>query len=158
MSISYVRWTVFVLLTFLLTTIPFPVGYENLRPFWGLFIMLYSLFNGRFNYLLVVFLGLSLDVLNMRPLGEHVFALAFVAGLSLSRARRFKFFTSLQQMIWILLLSFVYQSILLLIDYFEGHSLNYTHLFLPVATSTLAWPAFVMFVDHYLFSEKTRSI
>lgn len=158
MNLTYMRWGLFVLLIFFLSAVPFPVGYENLRPFWGLFMILYAQFNGRFSYFLPIFLGLILDTLTLMPLGEHVFALSLTAGIAMPRARRFKFFSAFQQMIWICFLSFIYQSTLFTMDCIQGHSPHYLRLFIPVLVSTFTWPIFILCAEQLFSFEKSRSI
>lgn len=159
MSVSYFRLMLLFLLVLTLTIFPIPVGYEIFRPLWALIFLLYIQFKlpDLFSYLWVIVLGLILDVFSVVPLGEHIFALCLVVGVASSRARRFKFFSPIQQMIWIFFLTLLYQTTQVVIDYICGHPVMLIRFILPPVISTLIWPFFVTLTENYVPYSKTRS-
>lgn len=156
MIFSYARLLTIVFWVFILILLPLPAGYEMARPLWGVLMLLYIQFKlpDVFNYGWIVLLGIILDILSLAPLGDHIFALCLVAGISSNRALRFKFFSAVQQVIWIFFLVLIYQVTLTVIDCFLGHRLMMARTCIPIIISTLIWPIFAMFVDRHLLRAK----
>jgi len=161
MKFSYLRVFILTLLFLMLTLIALPEYISIFRPFWVLLLMLYVQFMlpNLFHLSLVILLGLMLDVIVGSPLGQHLFALTCVAWCASSRARRFKFFSMPQQIIWILVLCLVYQLIVCLFNYILGYSVSLWVILSPVCMSTLAWPFIRHVIERFLLSKKrSRSL
>jgi len=152
MKVSYFRLLMMICCVLILTLFPLPGSLVNLRPLWVMLVLLYiqCMLPDLFHYIWVVLLGLMLDVLFVAPLGEHMFALCVVAGFVSSRARRFKFFTQPQQMIWVFCLTTIYQIILAIIHYVLGHSTDVMQFITPIITSVLVWPLVIFLMDFLL--------
>jgi rod shape-determining protein MreD len=158
MSFLYFRLFFICILVLFLTIFPFPVGYELFRPSWGLLFLLYIQFRlpTAFSYFWVISLSLFLDVLSVTPLGEHLIAFSLVVGISGGRARRFKFFSPVQQMLWIFFLTFIYESVLIFIDYCCGHRVTFVRFFIPSLVTTLIWPIFSSLLETSVLRSKIR--
>ncbi|GGI91546.1 rod shape-determining protein MreD [Legionella impletisoli] len=133
-------WAIFIVLA--LSILPMPEWLSAFRPPWVLLLILYIQFciPVYFNVGLIFVLGLCLDVLLGSVIGEHIFALLLTAWLASGFSRRFTFFPIGQQMLLIMILAMIYQSILLLTNAFLG----YAYLSLTVLCSSLLslmlWP------------------
>lgn len=130
------------LVAFVLTILPLPVMMMGFRPPWILILVLYVQFflPNYFNITLLLFLGLCLDVLLSTVIGEHAFALILTTWFASGKARRFNFFSMVQQMMVVALCCLVYQLIIFLIDAFLGYN---TGLWMVIGTALLSmffWP------------------
>ena len=155
---SYLRLWLIVLFIFLLTIIVLPYPFSNLRPLWVfLFVLYVQVTLPRVFYVMgVVFFGLMLDVLSLSALGQHLLALTLVSWCIAGRARRFKFFSMSQQMVWVFLLSFMYQWTLFVSNIVLGYSMSTWSMLLPVCMTTLVWPWFKLCVEYFLLSPLSR--
>lgn len=140
------RLSLALLVVFILTLVPLPEFIHAFRPPWVLLLVLYvQLFiPNYFNISLLFCIGLCLDVLLSTPMGEHVFALMLSTWFAAGKARRFQFFSMIQQMLWISLFCFVYQLALYLIDAFLGYNAHVWGVAVIVFLSFLIWPFFVL--------------
>lgn len=111
------------------------------KPLWILLFILYLQFKlpNVFNLFWIMISGLLLDVLSGMPLGAHVFCLCLVTWCASSRARRFKFFSMPQQLIWISLLSFLYQLSITILANIWGYTYSFVGFCLPILMSILFW-------------------
>ena len=111
-------------IVFVLTILPLPEMAMGLRPPWVLMFVLYIQFflPNYFNITLLFFLGLCLDVLLSTVIGEHAFALLLTTLFAAGKARRFNFFSVIQQMMMVALFCLLYQLIIFLIDAFLGYN------------------------------------
>ena len=149
-----VRFLMSLLFALILTILPLPSMLAGFRPLWVLMFVLYIQFflPSYFRVTWLFFVGLTLDVLLSSVIGEHAFALLLTSGLAGSRARRFTFFSIIQQMILVALLCIVYQAVIVLVDASFGYN---TGIFLAVETvliSVLCWPWIKLLADNLLLS------
>lgn len=143
-------------LAFLLTIIPLPEMFMNLRPLWVLMCVLYIQFflPSYFSIVLVFFLGLCLDVLLSTVIGEHVFALILTIWFAGTRARLFEFFSFIQQTVFITLLCFIYQLVIFLIDAFLGYRAGWELIILTPLLSLFFWPLIYLLMDNFFKMER----
>lgn len=136
------RMSLGIILALVLTILPLSGGFEYLNPTWVLLFLLYLqlYLPQHFHILLLIFIGLILDALLATVMGEHVFALALIAWLASTKARRFYCFTMSQQMAIIGLLTLLYQTIILAINKVLGFSTPMFILFSSSAVNVLLWP------------------
>ena len=129
-------------IAFVLTIVPLPEIMTGLRPAWVLMLVLYIQFflPDYFNITLLFFLGLCLDVLLSTVIGEHAFALVLTTWFASGKARRFNFFSIIQQMALIALFCLVYQLNIYLIEAFVGYNPDLLMVVGPTLFSTLLWP------------------
>lgn len=119
-----IRLLIALFIAFVLTILPLPDMIMGLRPPWVLMFVLYIQFflPNYFNITLIFFLGLCLDVLLSTVIGEHAFALLLTTCFAVGKARRFNFFSMVQQMFLVALFCLFYQLIIFLIDAFLGYN------------------------------------
>lgn len=138
----YIRLFIAILGALSLTILPLPSVLVDIRPPWILLFILYVQFYlpDYFNVIFVLLIGLLLDTLLSTVIGEHAFALLFASWLANNKARRFCFFSIIQQMALIGFTVFIYQSLLFLIDAFLGFHITIMSIMGGVAISILLWP------------------
>lgn len=141
MKFSFARLSLLMGLAFLLTILPIWQPLVVLKPFFVLLLLLYIQFmlNDVFNISWIIFCGLMLDVLCSTCLGQHVLALCLVAWCASSRAKRFKFFSISQQLIWISVLGGIYQCVLVGVSYCLGYKISLLAFCIPILTTMLCW-------------------
>ena len=151
-----VRFLMALFLALTLTILPLPAELTDYRPFWVLMFVLYIQFflPNYFGVIWVFFVGLTLDILLSSILGEHAFALLLTALLATSKARRFTFFSIIQQIILIAFFCLVYQAIIFLIDVSLGYINNRMLPFEGVLVSILCWPWIKLLADNVLSVER----
>jgi len=138
------------LIALMLTVIWLPQPFALARPLWALLLIIYLQVSlpARFSVSAMVVLGLTMDVLCPNVMGVHALALTIPSFYLAGRARRFHFFTVLQQMLWVGALSLVYQLILALLAYSLGYAPSILAICLPVISTLLLWPWLSYFLDH----------
>ena len=136
-------------IAFVLTILPLPEAVMGFRPPWILLFALYVRFflPSYFNITVVFFLGLCVDVLLSTVIGEHAFALLLTTWFASGKARRFIFFSLIQQMMLIAVFCLIYQLIIFFIDAFLGYHNNILTLTGAVALSVFFWPWIRMLAD-----------
>jgi len=156
MKFSYFRLIILIVLSLMLTMLTLPEEISIFRPFWLLLLMLYIqlMLPNVFHLSGVILFGLTLDVVAGTPLGQHLFALTCVAWCANTRAKRFKFFSMPQQMIWILVLCLLYQVIVCSFDYIFGYPISFSSVISPVCMSTLTWPLVRHGIEKFLLGKK----
>ena len=137
-------------LAFVLTILPLPEMIMAFRPPWILLFVLYiqCLLPNYFNVTLVFLLGLCLDVLLSTIIGEHAFALIVTTWFAAGKARRFRFFAMVQQMLLVGLFSGVYQLIVYLIEAFVGYHNAPWMIVGPAVLSMFFWPWIRLLLTH----------
>lgn len=158
MKFSSIRLLSLMVLAFIFTIISLPEQLSIFRPLWVLLLMLYLQFMlpNVFHLSMVILFGLTLDALGASPMGQHAFALALVAWCASGRARRFKFFSMPQQIVWVFVLCLIYQLTLCLINYILGYPFSLWNLIIPISMSTLIWLPTRQCAEHWL-SERSFS-
>lgn len=144
-------------ISFVLTILPLPEMVIGFRPPWILLFVLYVQFflPHYFNVTLLLFIGLCIDVLLSTVIGEHAFALLLTTWLAAGKARRFGFFSLIQQMMLIALLCLVYQLIIFFIDAFLGYHNGVWTFSGAVVLSMLFWPWLRVLADGSLLTESS---
>jgi rod shape-determining protein MreD len=139
-----------------LSIIPLPDILMAFRPPWLLLLILYIQFflPQYFIVTLLVFLGVCLDVLLSTVIGEHAFALILTTWIASGKVRRFHFLAMIQQLGFIALLCFVYQSILFLTDAFLGYNYQLCMVVGPVLGSLFLWPTIHRLLCHMTVSAR----
>ena len=129
-------------IAFVLTVLPVPGVLAGFRPPWILILALYVRFflPNYFNITLLFFLGLCLDVLLSTVIGEHGFALLLTTWFASGKARRFNFFSIIQQVMVVGLCCLVYQLSIFLIDAFLGYNNGTWMVVGTVLLSMCVWP------------------
>ncbi|MCX7117636.1 MAG: rod shape-determining protein MreD [Legionellales bacterium] len=142
MTSSPFRLLIALLLAMVLTIVPLSPLIMGLRPPWILMLILYLQFfmPNYFNITLVFVLGLCIDVLLSTVIGEHAFALLMSVWIARGCARRFHFFSIVQQMVLVLFFCTVYLGILYVIDAFLGNQTNIGLVFATALLSMMFWP------------------
>ena len=136
------RLLIALLLSLVLTIIPMPELFSDMRPAWILLLLLYLEFfmPQVFRLSILFIMGLLMDVLLATVIGEHIFALTFVTWVASNKTRRFHFFSIGQQMALIGFLCLLYQVILITIDGFLGYRFNFIGALGSAVLSILLWP------------------
>lgn len=145
----FVIFTTF-LAAFVLTLLPMPEWTIWLRPAWVLLVLIYwlAMMPYRVNVGTAWFLGLCLDVLNGTLLGEHALALTIVGYLVVRIHSRFRMFSLVQQGLFVLLFTLLYQFVLYCIQGFAGDLPRSWLYWLAPLTSMVLWPwVFVIMHD-----------
>lgn len=92
--------------------------------------------------------GLMLDVVQGALLGQHAFALAIVAWVTLKLYQRIRVYPVWQQALAVLLLIVLSQMIVLWVQGIIGHSPRTWMYWLPSVTSMLLWPWLYLFMHN----------
>lgn len=138
----------------LLSIIPLGPVWGLFRPLWICLFVIYcqSTFPKHCSVLFIMLLGLVVDVLGAGVLGEHAFALLFMALIVAKRAQRFRLFPMSQQLLGIIVFSSVYQVILLFIQLILGYPVSIWAGVLPVVMTVLCWPWLQYVGDRVFFA------
>lgn len=136
------RLTLALVTALLLSILPLPQAWTALRPPWVLLLMLYVRFYlpGSFRVGVVMFAGLCLDVLLATVMGEHSFALLLATWLAGSKARRFGFFSTGQQVGFVGLLCLVYQGSNALVNALSGYHYSLLSVVGSALFGLIFWP------------------
>lgn len=147
--LPYVRLSLFFLLVLMLSIIPLPSVLDVFRPLWGLMFILFIQLTmpSAFRLALLLWVGLMMDVLSMTVMGQHAVALILTAWLASHWARRFNFFSIQQQIILMMVLCFVYQSVLYFFDMILGYHASFLMYCAPMVSTTIVWLAVKPFVS-----------
>ena len=157
MNRLYFRFLFALIIALSLTILPLPQPLSNFRPPWVLLLVLYFEFYllPSFNILTLLILGLILDVLLASVMGEHAFALILVTWIASQRARRFNYFSMGQQIIFIGFLCLIYQSLIIIIEAFQGHPISFISIG-GVMISSILWPWIKLLGNDTLQLKKSR--
>jgi len=146
------------LLALLLTIFPLPGSLALLRPAWILMIFLFfELFwSSFFSMGLLLLMSLLMDVLLVTPIGMHGVALLLTTWAAFGKARRFHFYSAMQQAILIGVYTGCYQSILYFIDLMLGYKPQGLLVFGSMLVTIFCWPGVKQGLIYYLTPEKLR--
>lgn len=137
-------WVVFVsfVVALILTMIPLPDSLTVLRPEMVTIVLIFWCITlpERIGVGIGWMAGLMLDVVQGALLGQHAFALALVAWVTLKLHQRIRVYPRWQQALSILLLVVLSQMIVLWVQGIIGQSPKTWMYWLPSITSTLLWP------------------
>lgn len=128
------------LLGFLLTMLPLSPFLNDWYPMWLIPILFYWMMAAP--QLIGLFTawccGLLLDALFNSLFGAHALALLICAACFGKLVQRFRFFSGLQQILVILLLSILYLTLLNTIKWLSHQPIVFTYA--PALTTALVWP------------------
>ncbi len=152
------RLAILLLMAFILTIMPMPALMIGFRPPWVLLLVLYIqlYLPNYFNITVLFIFGLCLDILLSTVIGEHVFALLFTTWIATKRERRFKFFSRVQQMLFVGLYCLVYLLIIFFIDSFLGYSAVVWKTWMAVLISMLIWLILQQILPNLILENKNR--
>jgi rod shape-determining protein MreD len=125
-----------------LTILPLPSGLELIRPaFLVLTVLYWSIAVPRAGGIgLGWFSGLVLDVFQGPVLGEHAFALAFVAYVAVREHQRIRSKPIFQQALIVFGVLTIYELCLFAFDGWSGHPVTNPARWLHTVTGALVWP------------------
>ncbi len=158
MSSLILRLLMAMLLALSLTIIPLPDLFLGLRPPWVLMLILYlqCFLPDYFNLIIILIIGLILDVLLSTVIGEHAFALFFVAWVANKKTRRFSFFSMGHQITLVGFFCLLYKMMILMIDAFLGYQVSFIMPFSSAFISMLLWPWVKLIADDALLAKPRR--
>jgi len=130
------------LTAFILTIFPLPEAINAARPEWVAMTVIYwcIALPDRVGVIYAWIVGLFLDILVGAVLGQHAFALATVAYLSLRLHLRIRLFPLWQMALSVMLLVTLHQLITLWIKGYQGHGAENWKYWISSVTSMLLWP------------------
>jgi len=144
------RTTFYIFITFLfgltLTIIPLPHWATWYRPAWMTLIVIYWALRipASISLALAWLAGLMIDALYGNLLGLHAFTLTLMAYLTVRMQPKMKNFALLQESLVVMLLVFLNQLVICIIQGMIGELSEATFFWLPALTSTLMWPWVVL--------------
>lgn len=150
--IKYLHLGLMVITAMILSILPLPPMLQWVRPSWILLLLLYlqSFNTGMLRVSFIFLCGLCLDVLQFCYLGEHALALLVIYLIMKNRERRVYFFSLLQQMIGVAVLSSLYHTILVLCDYFSGYNTHFLYTVIGGSiVNALVWPWICFILDKF---------
>jgi rod shape-determining protein MreD len=95
------------------------------------------------------FAGILLDVLGGTLFGEHAFALVVTIVLIFRFKRQILMYTFTQQALFLLLLSFIYQTMIYIIEGVTRHQPQTLFFWGTLITTPLLWPWFFILLRDY---------
>ena len=137
-------------LALILKILPSPPSIQNLAPDWVLLVLIYWLLSephkiGIFN---AFFIGLLVDVIPGRLLGQYSLGYIFAAYLCLKLHNRLQNVRLAQQGFIIFLILIISQSILLWTETIQHARLHDLNFWLPALTGALCWPLVKYLLNH----------
>lgn len=148
--------TVFVLsLSFLfaliLSLLPLPHWIQYWRPEWAVMVFIFwvMMMPNRVGLWTGWFLGLLIDILNGTLLGEHALAFVLVGYLTLKFYRQLRFFPFWQQAVTVMILVFIYQATLFIIQGISGQIIVFWQYWMATVTSFIFWPWLYILLYRY---------
>jgi len=123
-------------------------------PKWSLLILIYWIIALPFSVGIFTgfCLGILLDLLTGSLLGEHAFGYIIISYIVIKFARIIKVYPVAQQMVVVLALITIYQSIIFIIQKLLTQA-PYTLLFwMPIISSALAWPLVFIVLKKFRYS------
>lgn len=148
----YLRLAISFILCLTLSILPAPGFLSICRPPWMLLLILYIEYflPGQFKLTVLVFVGLTLDVLLSTVIGEHSFALLLVTWIASSKTRRFQFFSLLQQIAYVGFFCFLYQATISILDALFGFNYSLTMPIVSAGVGMMLWPWICLLGDVFL--------
>ncbi len=125
-----------------LSILPLPESLSVARPAFAAMIVAYWVLNQprRFGMLAAWLLGLFLDVVHASLLGQHALGLILVAYIIFKLRETLRMFPGWQQAVVLLPVWAIYELVLFWIDGFAGLATEPMWRWVPVLSTTLAWP------------------
>lgn len=131
-----------IIIAMMLTVLPIPNWATWFRPAWLALVIIYWIIAlpHRVSIGTAWLGGLFLDVLQGSTLGEHALSLIIVAFLAEKFHRQIRMFPMPQQAFSIMLLVFINQLMLAVVEGMLGDTQNTYWFLLPAVTSVILWP------------------
>ncbi len=121
-----------------------------MRPVWILLMVIYwvRVLPSYLGLWFAFLVGFACDVLLNKTLGSHGLALVLVVYLQLLLQRQIQMFSTLQQVILVLVFSFIYLLTLRVVEMFFGYPVEINIVYwLPALINALLWPWFCFVMD-----------
>lgn len=138
--------------SFILNIMPMGDLLAYVRPSWTLLLLLFlsQVLPGRFGLFTSFCVGLLQDILLDTVLGLHALSLVSVIYLQLLVHRQIKIFSSIQQMAFVFLISFIYLSCLRIVSMFflDSAAMGLAY-WLPALVNALIWPWFYILMSSF---------
>lgn len=139
------------LLSLMLTMLPLPYWAEWFIPDWALMVLIYwaMALPHRIGVGVAFGVGLFIDILQGSLLGEHALALTVVVAIVAYGYKPLRLFPLAQQAVCLLLLSVLYEGILLLVNgVVGGFSIGWQY-WSPAVINMLLWPWLYILLRDY---------
>lgn len=134
----------------ILTIIPMGDWLNYFRPNWILLVVLFwaQVAPSRFGLWHGLIIGLLLDLLLDKTFGFHSLGLVFILFLQLLLRRQLRVLRGIQQVLSIIVFSFLYLLTLRILEEFFGNSLETGFAYwLPILSNAVIWPWFYIFME-----------
>lgn len=137
-----------IVVALMLAILPLPTWAEAYRPAWVIIALIYWSMQEpqRVGVGVAWTVGLLLDVMQGSLLGQHAFAAAVVAYLTLGLHQRLRVFPLLQQALTVLMFTALYQLILLWFNGIIGKGPVGWQYWMPSLMSLILWPWVFVFM------------
>jgi rod shape-determining protein MreD len=134
----------------LLKIAPWPPLAAQLAPDWVLLVLIYWSLElpDRYGVVTAWAIGLLIDVLTGRLLGQFALNYAILIYLCIKQQRRLKHFPLLQQGLFILFILFVSQLIVFWTENLGQSTQFQASFILPIITGTFIWPLLHSLITH----------
>lgn len=125
-----------------LTIVPLPHFLIGMMPQWALLVVLWVVvqFPDKLGVIFAFCFGLLMDVLTGSLLGQHAFVYVFLVYCVLKLQLSLRHLPMWQQMLMVLMFSFLNLSLQRVIIVWVGHALPLGNLWVSIFTSALVWP------------------
>ncbi len=159
MSLNTRMW-ILLFLSLVLTMVPLPWIMSELRPpFIVMLVLATQIFLPQYFSITALFLlGLCMDVMLSTAIGEHALALIMTTWCASGMARRFPFFSMIQQMVLVALFAAVYALTLQLVDFFLGYNTTPWPMLITMGLGFCLWPWVCWLAKGMLLRPRIRKI
>jgi len=158
-NINVTKLCLFLILALVLTIMPLPELMAKYRPNFVLLIILYMqcFIPIYFRITWVFILGILLDVLTSGMIGQHPIAFVIASWAATTKPSNFRYYSILQQMIFIFLYCALYQLLISLVDLFFGINVNFLGSFCIVLLTVAFWPILgIIFLVPFDYKSSSR--
>lgn len=130
------------LIAILLEIMPLPQWADWLRPEWLLVVLIFWLSSmpQRIGVGVAFIMGLIMDILQGNLLGENALLFVLLAYMLLKFYPRMRLFPVTQQVLMILIITFIYKALKFSIQAFLGQYPGTLLYWLPAITTAVVWP------------------
>ena len=155
---SFAFYMLSIVMAMILRIIPVPAIIQPLLPDWVLLVLIYWVVSSpdRIGVLNAWLVGLFIDVLTGRLLGQYALAYALVGYVCIKLHKRLRHFPLFQQSLFIFLVLLLSQSIIFWTETIQGPTLFQGAFWLPLITGTLCWPLIYSLLHRLSFSRRLR--
>lgn len=138
---NYGYFVLSIILAMILRILPLPTSLDTINPDWVLLVLLYwvMITPERFGVVNAWTIGLLVDVLTGRLLGQYALAYALACYVCI-KLKRLRNYALLQQSLLIFLILFLSQAMLFWTENIQSPTAFQIAFWLPVITGTVCWP------------------